>query len=295
MDLEEEFRPEEPARRKWEDAYEYWNEFGNRSLLTSWETELRLNDKQVARERLRTQQAELDELAPGVRDEMVAERRDQLTPEQAAAYDKDSLRRTLEEVYLALEADKVMLVGDELVAEQLSPEKADEGYRVLRAIQDTREELRRIENYRGQTNYLYWLKRCQAEQTQLNLDARATMYDARRLNEQAILTTSTQVDPLTGESTEKPGAKEMYELSFEKWAGVFQQYPELIDGITAEELLETVGEYRLVLERLVEPFPDPFVLDFVFARTGMGEYAEQIDDLEANKSGRSSAGGGDPQ
>ena len=207
MDLEEEFRPEEPARRKWEEAYEYWNEFGNRSLLTSWETELRLNDKQVARERLRKQQDELDKLAPGVRDEMLAERRAQLTPEQAEAYDKDPLRRSLEEVYLALEADKVMLVGDELVAEQLPSEKADEGYRLLRAIQDTREELRRIENYRGQTNYLYWLKRCLAEQTQVNLEARATLYDARRLNEEAVLTTTTQVDPLTGETTEKPARK----------------------------------------------------------------------------------------
>ena len=86
--------------------------------------------------------------------------------------------------------------------------------------------------------------------------------------------------------------KEMYEESFEKWAKVFETYPVLIDSVTAEELNESVTEYRLVLERLVEPFPDPFVLDFVFARTGTGEYAQQLEAM--SNENRPSSGGGSP-
>ena len=283
MDLEEEFRPEQPARRKWEDAFDAWNDFGNRSLRTSWETELRLNDKTVAREKLQKLQDELDEMVPGARESILADLRTKVPADQLAAYDKPALERSLEEIYLALEARKGLVVNDELVAEKAAPEKADAAYRKLRVIQFASEELRRIENYRGQTNYLYWLKRCQAEQSQLNLEARAALYDARLLNEQAVLTTTTKVDPITLESTESPGAKEKFEESFEKWAEVFDQYPELIDSITAQELMEAVTEYRLVLERLVEPFPSPFALDFVFERTGMGQYAEELDDLEKDK------------
>ncbi|MDP7379031.1 MAG: hypothetical protein QF516_13100, partial [Pirellulaceae bacterium] len=254
MDLEEEFRPEEPARRKWSEALEAWNEYGNRALLTSWETELRLNDKATALEEFRRLQAALDQLAPGVRDQLLQERRKKLSPEQMAAFDKEPSKRTLEEVYLAMEAEGLVRVEDQEVADQVPSNQSDEGYRALRAIQQAGEDLRRIENYRSQTNYYYWLNRCEAEQSELNLEARAAMYDARALNEQTILTTTDQVDPLTGETTEKLGAKEMYEKAFEKWSEVFEAYPVLIDGVTAQELEESVREYRLVLERLVEPF-----------------------------------------
>ena len=289
MDLEEEFRPEEPARRKWSEALEAWNEYGNRALLTSWETELRLNDKATALEEFRRLQAALDQLAPGVRDQLLQERRKKLSPEQMAAFDKEPSKRTLEEVYLAMEAEGLVRVEDQEVADQVPSNQSDEGYRALRAIQQAGEDLRRIENYRSQTNYYYWLNRCEAEQSELNLEARAAMYDARALNEQTILTTTDQVDPLTGETTEKLGAKEMYEKAFEKWSEVFEAYPVLIDGVTAQELEESVREYRLVLERLVEPFPDPFVLDFVFARTGTGEYAQQLETM-SNESRPSSGG-----
>ena len=177
MDLEEEFRPEEPARRKWSEALEAWNEYGNRALLTSWETELRLNDKATALEEFRRLQAALDQLAPGVRDQLLQERRKKLSPEQMAAFDKEPSKRTLEEVYLAMEAEGLVRVEDQEVADQVPSNQSDEGYRALRAIQQAGEDLRRIENYRSQTNYYYWLNRCEAEQSELNLEARAAMYD----------------------------------------------------------------------------------------------------------------------
>ena len=280
MDMEEEFRPEEPARRLWEEAFEAWNAYGNRTLKTSWETQLRLNDRQVATERVLALQAKLDELIPGERQRISAEQFAALPPDAQAAYKKPKEERTLEEAYLALDAFNRLQVDDALVAKAAPAEKSEEVYRLLRQVQLARTELQRIEQYRGTVNYTYWLKRCEAEQTPTNLAARASLYDAQVLQERGILTKTEQVDPLTGEKTETLGVREKYEEAFRLWAEIFRQFPELIDGITTDELRDSVEAYRMVLNLLGEPFPEPFELDFVYRRETGESVAEQLDRMQ---------------
>ncbi|HRE99397.1 MAG TPA: hypothetical protein PLI18_02695 [Pirellulaceae bacterium] len=280
MDLEKEFRPEEPARRTWEEAFDAWNAYGNRSLKTSWETQLRLNDKQVTYEKVMQLQRDLDAFAPGERERLAAALLAELPPENQAAFAKPAAERTPEELFLAVDTAARIRVEDSLILEAVPAEQYDEAYRVLRQLQAAATELQRIEQYRSTVNYLYWLKRSQAEQTPTNLQARAAIYDAQALIQKGVLTTTEEVDPITGETTSTVGGREKYEEAFALWAEIMREYPELVDGIAADELKELTDEYRKVLDLLGEPFPDPFALDFVFARIGLGSVAEQLERLE---------------
>jgi hypothetical protein len=57
-------------------------------------------------------------------------------------------------------------------------------------------------------------------------------------------------------------AKEAYEQAFTAWREVLDESDVLrSDALTREELVETIDQYREVLEQLDEPFPSPFVLD----------------------------------
>lgn len=279
MDLEKEFRPQEPARRMWEQAFDAWNTYGNRSLKTSWETQLRLNDKQTKLDQVRKLQAELDEFAPGERDRQVQMLRQNLDPAQLAAYDKPANERNPQEIFMAVDAFSRLQVEDQKIVDAVPEVERDEAYKVLRRLQAARVELQRIEQYRSTVNYLYWLKRCEAEQTLTNLNARAAIYDANELDERGIISSTEVVDQF-GQTQTNPGPIEKYEEAFELWAQIFRDFPELIDSVTAEEISESVEKYRIKLDQAGEPFPEPFVLDFMFERAGLGSLAEQMNVME---------------
>lgn len=280
MDLEKEFRPQEPARRMWEEAFDAWNTYGNRSLKTSWETQLRLNDRQAKRDQVRELQAELDAFAPGERDRQVQLLRQNLDPEQLAAFDKPAEERNPQELFMAVDAFNRLQVDDQRIVDAVEESQKEEAYRVLRRLQMARVELQRIDQYRSTVNYTYWLKRCEAEQTLTNLNARAAIYDANELDERGVISATETIDPVTGNTIISPGPIEKYEEAFELWAQIFKQFPELIDGVTAEELSDEIEKYRVKLDQKGEPFPEPFVLDFVFQRAGLGSLAEQLDAME---------------
>ncbi|MCA9106952.1 MAG: hypothetical protein KDA83_16140 [Planctomycetales bacterium] len=281
MDLEKEFRPDEPARRLWEQAFDAWNVYGNRLLKTSWETQLKLNDKQVQLEQVRNLEAELDEFAPGERQRQLEILRQEIDPGLLEAYDTPAEERSPRQMFMAVEAYNRLHIDDQKIADAVPEAMQDEAYRVLRRLQLARLELTRIEQYRNTVNYLYWFKRCEAEQTLTNLHARSAMYDAMELDRQGVISSTEIIDQTTGEVIRvEPGPIEKYEESFELWAKIFRDFPELVDGVTADEMIEWIERYRNKLEQAGEPFPEPFVLDFMFERAGLGSLAEQIDAME---------------
>ncbi|MEZ6108137.1 MAG: hypothetical protein R3B96_19025 [Pirellulaceae bacterium] len=143
-----------------------------------------------------------------------------------------------------------------MIADAQPEAMQDEAYRVLRRLQLAQGlELTRIEQYRNTVNYLYWFKRCEAEQTLTNLHARSAMYDAMELDRQGVISSTEIIDQTTGEVIRvEPGPIEKYEESFELWAKIFRDFPELVDGVTADEMIEWIERYRNKLEQAGEPF-----------------------------------------
>ena len=83
--IEEDGVFQEKARAAWRTASKLWNDYGNREMRSSRGSLIRLAD--LNREELlsRKLEKEFQDFAPGVRDEIVAEKRANLSPEVVAA------------------------------------------------------------------------------------------------------------------------------------------------------------------------------------------------------------------
>ncbi len=231
-DLEEEFEPNERARRAWADALEAWREFGNRQILTSIGTLLVLNDEGRIRQRIDEVQEQLDELVPGARDQLEAEKLQALSPEEYDAYQKailtdeemDAIENSglspmeqrlelakqaklkdwelsWEERDLAYAAKAKMRISEMEVLElvdEFAPDNGDDAHRVFLELADLVDELQWIENYQNQVNYRYWEVRALSESTEDAIKARSALYDARKLREETILDEYVATDEETG-------------------------------------------------------------------------------------------------
>ena len=111
----------------------------------------------------------------------------------------------------------------------------------------------RTSSYATIVNFEYWKTRCEVESSKVTADARRYMM----LGDQA------------GEKGDPEGAKQQYELAWNEWATIFEQYPQLIEDDMAEDLKAVVVRYKLVLDQLDEEFPPEFKLQFLL-RKGRG-------------------------
>ena len=75
-------------------------------------------------------------------------------------------------------------------------------------------------SYSEIVNYDYWKTRCEVESSKTTADARRYMM----LGDQA------------GEKGDPEGAKKQYELAWDEWAKIFEQYPQLVDDDMADRL-----------------------------------------------------------
>ena len=75
-----------------------------------------------------------------------------------------------------------------------------------------------------------------------------------------------------GEGADPEEAKEQYELAWDEWAKIFEQYPQLVDDEMADDLKEVIFRYKLVLDQLDEEFPEDFKLEMMMKpeRRGRG-------------------------
>lgn len=308
-DLEDEFEPDERARRAWVEALDAWREFGNRQIKTSIGTLIVLNDDLRLQERIREYQAELDELIPGVRDQLKAEKLAELTPEEFAAYQKtiltseqeaeldarnlspiernleeDRLRRlnTRDMTYEEHEFAKVALIKMEINdkevidrVDEVAPQNSEAAYRKYLEIADLVNKLQWVRRYRDQINFRYWEARSMAESTPKAIEARVALFQARELEDQTILDEYVETDPVTGlpvinEETGKPnqlpGAKQMYEKSFDLWSEIYDEYPDLVEDVTASVMIELIDEYWKVLQDIDAQWPLDFPLQYLVDR-----------------------------
>ncbi len=103
----------------------------------------------------------------------------------------------------------------------------------------------RIQAYRTQINYTYWITRCSVE-------ADDTTASARRY----MRTASQKASELAPEE-----ARELFEQAWTEWDKIFTAHPSLEDGLMYDELTDSFKVYKRVLDQLDEEFePSEFKL-----------------------------------
>jgi len=273
------------ARRGWIEAQKEWEDFGRLGIEHSTGVVLHLGEEAELQEKVDNLEVELDSLAPGLRDKLVAEKRAKLTPEEQTALDTPARERTAAQTELAYKARNATEVTDREVAERIAKEHPDQAKQALRLAGELERESLRLRytiNYKADSNYDYWHTRAELEQTPNALAAREAMFRALR--------TFREGDPF--------GAKKLYEEGFAKWRKVFDQFPQAItsESSTGDDLIDYIVKYRNVLDQLDETLTEDFPLWDVIERFDSeqklkDELAAHQKRLEEKNDGASQAAG----
>lgn len=246
MMIEEEGTLDEKAQFAWQRAFEDWKRFGDVLVPSSWGHNVRLNDlpKFVA------EQAEiaarLDELAPGAREALRAEKTAKLTPEEAATMDIPFAQRTPPQQMEGEAIRRRLMVTHSEVAEQVGDAKKREHAKAIARRLTELDEVYVVhtQRYRDQVNFDYWLRRCEIEQSKEAIEARKYLYEAERYLD--------DVNP--------DAARKSFELSWERWALLLEKYPEMMDEETVTNLSGPMKKYMNVLSQLDLKMPEDFKL-----------------------------------
>ncbi|CAL1151181.1 unnamed protein product [Cladocopium goreaui] len=260
----------------WEVAEREWREFGNLQIEHSTGKFIRFNDEDDLTERVAELNEQLKAMGEDVEAKAQADARASLTDAQREAYDTPAEDRTDEQnelYYQARNAMKIDAAKLAAVVAQMSPEKERQARELAAELMDTEQSLRFVRAYKGTTNYDYWATRCAFEQTKAAVTARELVFRARRLFRE-------EGDPV--------GAKEAYETSFNRWAEVFEEFPQLKDGedTTGDDVMVFIYEFNRVLEQLDEEIPDDFPLwEIIESFDSEGEFTLQLREREQAASG----------
>lgn len=240
----------ESAVAAWKVAGDEWREFGNVPIQHTQGPILKFNDEEYLTEQVEELTNRLYDMSPGVEARLAEESLASLTPAQIAAFEADPATLDDAQSELRFQANEAVRVTPQRLAEKIAeelPEKAREARELASDIQNTEKRRRFTRNYKDTTNYDYWALRCAFEQTKAAVTARSLIFRARRL----FL-----------ENGDPVGAKGLYEEAFDRWAEVFEEFPDLKDGegTTGDDVMVFVYEYNEVLEQLDEQIPDDFPL-----------------------------------
>ena len=118
--LEEDGIFEERARLAWQKAGREWSEYGDREIPTSFGLLIRHNDRQGTVRRADNLRAELDEMTPGLREQVARQHQDELSEEERQVLDVPFDERTEEQHQRAMEIDWKLRITHKQVAEQLT-------------------------------------------------------------------------------------------------------------------------------------------------------------------------------
>ncbi len=244
----------EKGQAAWAIAADDWRDFGDRWIEHSTGRMLKLGNEAELAALVANLERRLSAIAPELREQMVEEKRDQLTSEQRAAVAKPIEDRSDVEMSLAYEAEQAVQVSDYEFVERLAKDKPDLRKRasmLASQLADQRTNLIFTQRYKTDANYDYWALRAEFEQTDTAIEARRKMFDAKQAFD----------DRQAAEE-----AKLLYEQGFEKWRELVDKFrdqdKDLLDrdGVTGDDIMVFVVDYRKVLRSLGETIPDDFPL-----------------------------------
>jgi hypothetical protein len=243
--IESEGYLDERAEYAWEKAGEEWQRFGERLVPTSWGVNVRLNDEEMLRERAIELEKELDSIAVGKREEIRQEKYEQLDDELKAALDIPWEEITDVDVYYArLEAEERIDVANREVAQRAPRDMRARAFELAKEATDSEEDAGRINKYRSNVNFVYWRTRCEVEQMPEAVKARQHIYEAGLFKEQGEL----------------EQAEQEYNQAWALWAEIMEQYPDLVQQLTAEDLYEDIERYIELLGQLEKRIAPDFEL-----------------------------------
>ena len=232
------------TREAWQEAEQAWRQYGNREIPTPSGGNIHLNDFETVTEDALRLVEELDSLVPGKRQELVEAKRSELTDEQREALDLPLAQRTAEQHMIAMDASAKVMVSHLHLARLVPTEQRAKAMRLASRATGAERLASVIRRSRTTVNFDYWRTRCEIEQKRYAIDARRYIHEAGRLWRQ----------------TDLVGAKKQYELAWDEWAKVFENYPSRIDDPMNENLITAIKRYSRTLGQLDEPLPEDFKL-----------------------------------
>ena len=243
-------------KKAWRDASEEWSRYGEEPLPSSLRhkddpdkpVSLRLGDLALEEQTAADLLAQLEAMQPGLRDEIVAEKRATLSDSQREALDTPPEKRTGHQFQLAQEATKTTAVTHNEVARRITGPKRKEALALAEEIREHETLAKYIRRYRSIVNFEYWEKRARIEQDEVMRDARRLIFKGDQAFAEGSL-----ID-----------ARDAYREGMENWRTVLDANPELVsDQTLGEYLLEVCDRYRRILGQLDDPFPENFILQDV--------------------------------
>lgn len=274
----------EMAKIKWESAAEMWYGgdrdssqlrgkfvFGNRPVPTSAGFDIRLNDYEEVQQQIKDMEAELDKLAPGIREKLAAEKKAALPESTRKVLELAPDKLTGEQYSIKYAAEQQIAVRHDEVARTVTGPDRIRALQLADQLEGEANHAKYINIYRGIVNFVYWKQRCKAEREPRMLAARTAVFEADRQLE-------------LGENFGE--VRKLYENAWEAYAGIFKDYPELMDNPESEDLVESVERYRDLLSQLDKPFPVDFILNPMLDKHKRGqklrELAKQVSDANAD-------------
>jgi len=268
----------ERAKQAWQQANDDWFAYGRTIIPTTFGFDIALNDKESAQEKAKELRAKLDAMAPGAREQILAEKRAALTPEQLAAFDIPYEQRTPEQQTIAGPLDDKVRVSHLEVGQRAPEDKRLEALNVADELGRAEEYALGVERYRSVVNFDYWRTRCEMERTDDALQAHTLVNSGKQKRERADLV----------------GAKADLKEGLEHWKKALGKYPTLLDDrTTGEELAAVIESYREILEQNEEHLPEDEFFQMVLTRygkQGAGEAAEAHDEHDGHDHGAAAGG-----
>lgn len=274
--IEEEGTFGEKARRAWAKAAEEWRLFGNEVIEHSTGVKLQLGSQPRLEKELAELRPKLDALLPGIREKILEEKRQALTPDERQLLDTPETEVKPEQSEQRYALVQKTQVTDRDVAERIAqdaPSNEKQALQLANEIERLETQLNYTTNYKRDANYDYWQMRADFEQTTNALEARRLMFDARRKMD-------FDADPTT--------AKKLYDRGFAEWRKVIDKFPAILDdeAMTGEDLLDYIKKYREVLVQLEETIADDFPLWEVIEKFDREqEFTEEIAEHKQRQSG----------
>lgn len=237
----------EAAKIAWMRAHREWagtdprdKPFGEHVLLVNDEgttVEIRLNHYEETAAQAEELRSKLDQLAPGLREKLIAAKKAELTRAERLALETPLEELSDKQHELRYVAELKIRVGDRELAEAMPADVRDEALQLAQQSESLDKRAYWINRYRDTINFNYWRARSRAEQTPDALAARRYLYDATQRLADAEL----------------EAARDAYERGLEHWRLVLTNFPLLReDVLTAHDLVTVLKEYRdRVLQQLV--------------------------------------------
>ncbi len=237
----------EKAQAAWAQAYDEWLEYGDHELPSTYGFPIKLNDAIRLAEEIQQQQAIFDEQYGQYRETVYQQKFDELDEQSQEALNTPPEERTEEQVPLARAAERSVEVSNFEIITYMRDngmEGTVEAAKLANQIHDAEFLRGVIERQKGIVAFDYWLTRAESERTDRTLRARRLLFEAQDAVRSANLVR----------------ARQLYEQSWELWAQIYEDYPQLRGDASADDLADAIKEYREFLGQFNEDISPDFPL-----------------------------------